>query len=77
MENSFKHIGANAQATNKQLKLLWVSVGNEDFLYQGTLEFIDYLKAKNIVHKTLITPGGHTWMNVKTFVAESVPLLFR
>lgn len=77
MEGTFKHIAGNPEATNKQLKLLWVSVGNEDFLYQSTVEFLDYLKSKNINHKSLITPGGHTWMNVKTYVAETAQLLFK
>jgi hypothetical protein len=77
MESTYKHIGGNPDATNKQLKMLWVSVGDEDFLYKSTVEFIDYLKSKNIQHKSLITPGGHTWMNVKTYVAETTQLLFR
>ena len=63
--------------TNKELKLLWVSVGKEDFLYKSTVEFIDFLKSKNINHKTLITPGGHTWMNVKNYVAQTAQLLFQ
>lgn len=77
MESNYKHVGGDPDQTNKQLKLLWVSVGNEDFLYKQTVEFIDYLKSKNINHKTLISPGGHTWMNVKTYLAETAPLLFQ
>lgn len=77
MENSFAHIAKNAAGTNRQLKLLWVGVGNEDFLYKGTLEFLDYLRTKNIEHKKVISSGGHTWMNVKAYVAQSVPLLFQ
>lgn len=77
MENSFRHIGEKPETTNKQLKLLWVSVGNEDFLYKGTLEFLEYLKAKKIEHKSVISSGGHTWMNVRAYVAESAPLLFK
>jgi enterochelin esterase-like enzyme len=77
MENSFKNVYQNPGKTNKELKLLWVSVGNEDFLYQPTLEFINFLKSKNINHKTLITPGGHTWMNVKNYVAQTAQLLFK
>jgi enterochelin esterase-like enzyme len=77
MVKSFKHIGDSPLDTNKAFKLLWVSVGNEDFLYKGAVEFIEYLKARNIRHKSVISSGGHTWMNVKAYVAESVPLLFR
>jgi enterochelin esterase family protein len=67
----------NPKLTNQKLKLLWVSVGNEDFLYKETTEFIDYLKAKNINHKTLISSGGHTWMNTKLYLANTAPLLFK
>jgi len=77
MESNFKHVGQNPDNTNKQLKLLWVSVGDQDFLYKQTAEFLDYLKSKNVNYKSLITPGGHTWMNVKRYLAETTPLLFQ
>ncbi len=77
MERSYKPIVGNPVSTNKQLKLLWVSVGSDDFLYKGTVEFMDYLKAKQVNYKSLITDGGHTWMNVKTYVAATTPLLFQ
>ena len=77
MEKSFKNVYENPERTNKDLKLLWISVGNEDFLYKSTAEFIDFLKAKKVNYKSLITPGGHTWMNVKTYVTETAQLLFQ
>ena len=77
MESSYQSVVSNPEATNKQLKLLWVSVGNEDFLYNNTADFLNYLDTKKINYKSLITGGGHTWMNVKTFVTESTQLLFK
>ena len=77
MDKSYAHIGGKPDQTNKQLKLLWVSVGSDDFLYKGTVEFMEYLKAKNVNYKSLISDGGHTWMNVKMYVAETAPLLFK
>ncbi len=77
MEDRYKPIGGEPEKTNQQLRLLWVSVGNEDFLYGQTVEFLDYLKSKNVQYRSLISPGGHTWMNVKTYVAESSQLLFK
>lgn len=77
MDKSFSYITGDAAKTNKQLKLLWTSVGNEDFLYKGTLEFMDYLTAKNINHKKIVNDGGHTWMNVKKYLHETLPLLFK
>lgn len=77
MNTSYKHVIENPQKTNERLKLLWVSVGNEDFLYNDTAKFMDYLKAKNINYKSWITDGGHTWMNVKKYLAATAPLLFK
>lgn len=77
MENSFQSIVADPRKTNKQLRLLWVSVGNEDFLYNDTAEFLNYLSSKKINYKSLITGGGHTWMNTKVFLAETAQLLFK
>ncbi|ARK10565.1 alpha/beta hydrolase-fold protein [Fibrella sp. ES10-3-2-2] len=77
MERDYKPLVTNPTDTNKKLKLLWVSVGKEDFLYKDTAAFMDYLKAKQLNYKSLITDGGHTWMNVKTYVAATTPLLFR
>ncbi len=77
MDGNFSQIVAKPEQTNKQLKLLWVSVGSDDFLYKGTVEFMDYLKAKKVNYKSLITDGGHTWMNVKAYVAATTPLLFQ
>ena len=77
MEQQFKHIYENQAQTNKHFKLLWVSVGEDDFLFQPTIEFMDFLKAKGVNYKSLITSGGHTWMNVKTYVIETMPLLFK
>lgn len=77
MDKKFSYITGDAAKTNKQLKLLWTSVGNEDFLYKGALEFMDYLTAKNINHKKYVNDGGHTWMNVKKYLHETLPLLFK
>jgi enterochelin esterase family protein len=38
---------------------------------------MDYLKAKNVHFKSLVSDGGHTWMNVKKYLAETAPLLFQ
>ena len=77
MESSYQAIVTNPGNTNRQLKLFWISVGTEDFLYNSTAEFLNYLTSKNINYKSLITGGGHTWMNVKTYLAETAQLLFK
>jgi enterochelin esterase family protein len=77
MESTYSSIVSNPDNTNKQLKLLWVGVGTEDFLYNDVATFLNYLTTKKINYKSLITGGGHTWMNVKTYLAETAQLLFK
>ena len=77
MAKEYKFVYENPDKTNKQLKLLWVSVGNEDFLYKSAVDFMDFLKEKKVNYKNLVTTGGHTWMNTKVFLTESAQLLFK
>ena len=77
METAYASVSSNPENTNKQLKLLWVGVGTEDFLYNDVATFLNYLNSKKINYKSLVTGGGHTWMNVKTYLAETAQLLFK
>jgi len=76
-EQHFSSFYSNPEETNKKMKLFWLSVGNEDFLYKQAAGFIDLLKTKKITTNTLITSGGHTWMNCKLFLSQAAPLLFK
>ena len=77
IEKTYPSFVDNPDNTNKQLKLFWVGIGNEDFLYNQTAEFLNYLKTKKVNYNSLVTGGGHTWMNTKVFLAESAQLLFK
>lgn len=77
MDKSFTNITSNATKTNKDFKLLFSGIGTEDFLYKGTTEWENYLKEKKINFKSYVTDGGHTWMNVKKYLNETLPLLFK
>jgi len=76
-EKYFSNIYLNPEITNKQLRLLWLGVGNEDFLYKQAVAFIDLLKEKKIEQKNLITAGGHTWMNARLYLNETLQLFFK
>lgn len=73
----FASIAADPQGTNQKLKLLWLGVGKTDFLYKQATEFDNYLKGKTIEHRSLVTEGGHTWMNARHYLAETLPLFFK
>ncbi len=77
MEKSYGYIGANPEKTNQELKLLWSGIGTEDFLYKGTTEWENYLKEKKVNFVNYTTDGGHTWMNVKKYQFQTLPLLFK
>ena len=73
----FANAAADSRATNKKLKLLWLGVGKADFLYQQAVTFDDYLKAKKIEHQSLVTEGGHTWMNARHYLSKTLQLYFK
>jgi len=73
----FSGVSADPAKTNKQLRLLWLGVGDEDFLYKQAKQFIDLLKGKKIEQKNMITTGGHTWMNARHYLTETLQLLFQ
>ena len=63
--------------SESKLKLLWFGVGKSDFLYQDVIKNLDYFDNKGIRYKSLITEGGHTWMNARTYLAETVQQFFK
>jgi enterochelin esterase-like enzyme len=68
---------ANPKLTNSRLKLFWLGCGKEDGLFGVFQEYMKVLDEKHINHQTFITSGGHTWMNCKKFLNETLPLLFK
>ncbi|MCR6657705.1 MAG: alpha/beta hydrolase-fold protein [Opitutus sp.] len=76
-EKHFPSFIADAATTNARTKLLWLGVGKSDFLYQQAAAFNGYLTEKNIKHIELITEGGHTWMNARHYLAETLQLFFK
>ncbi len=76
-DKNFPELVAQPDATNAKFKLLWLGVGKEDFLYQQATTFKEYLAAKKLAHKSLITEGGHTWMNARHYLAETLQLFFK
>ncbi len=73
----FIDLSAKPEVTNQRLKLLWMGVGKEDFLYQQAIAFDNLMKEKQIEHKVLVTGGGHTWMNARHYLTETLQLYFK
>lgn len=76
-KKNFTDWSPDAEAMNKQLKLFSISIATEDFLYESVLQNIAFFKEKNLKLETLIVPGGHTWMNCKLYLANTLQQLFK
>lgn len=76
-KKNFSEWSPDAAAMNKQLKLFTVSVGTEDFLYESVKQNIAMFEEKKLKLKPFIVPGGHTWMNCKLFLANTLEQLFK
>ena len=63
--------------SNAQLRLLWIACGKEDRLFEGNLKFLEWLKTKGVRYTWVETPGAHTWMLWRRYLAEFAPLLFQ
>jgi len=73
----FAALAADPEATNKRLKLLWCGVGKADFLYPQATAFMELLEQKKLRHQTLLTEGGHTWMNARHYLTDTLQLYFK
>lgn len=69
----------NAAETNDKINLFWLGVGTDDFLYGNAKDYLDFLESKGIEHVKIFTDDkfGHTWMNARYFLEQSLPLLFQ
>jgi enterochelin esterase-like enzyme len=62
---------------NKGLKLFWFGTGQDDFLIATTRATVDLFKKHGFSPVFRETPGGHTWINWRMYLAEVAPQLFQ
>jgi enterochelin esterase-like enzyme len=70
-------IYAKPEIIRSSLKLMWLSCGTSDFLYQTSLALDKALTERGIEHKTMFPGGGHTWMNCRDYITQVAQLLFK
>jgi enterochelin esterase family protein len=59
------------------LRLFWFGTGTDDFLMPTTKGTIDLFKRHGFAPVFVESPGGHTWINWRRYLAEFTPQLFR
>ncbi len=68
---------ANPTAASKQLRLLWLSCGDEDRLMDANKTFHTGLEQKNVPHLWHVDSGAHTWPVWKNDLYLLAQRLFR
>lgn len=76
-QKNFTNYSPDAALMNKQLKVFNISVGTEDFLYESVKKDMAMFKEKDLQVDTLIVPGGHTWMNCKLYLNNTLQQIFK
>jgi enterochelin esterase family protein len=76
-EEEFSQALSKPDLINSKLRLLWVSCGKQDFLYQANREFVDLLKSKGVNVLFRETEGSHVWSVWRNYLNETAPMLFR
>ena len=62
---------------NNGLKLYWVGIGKDDFLYKANCDFRKKLDQMGMKYTYVETEGGHIWKNWRVYLSQFAPLLFK
>jgi len=67
----------SAPATKQAIRLFWNAAGVDDIARDNHRALVALLNQHGIPNSYRETPGGHTWINWRDYLAELTPLLFR
>ncbi|MBP7049458.1 MAG: esterase [Phycisphaerae bacterium] len=65
-----------SESTNAQLRLLWIACGQQDGLIGQNKKLVEWLKAKGVKLTWVETPGGHSFLVWRRYLADLASLLF-
>jgi enterochelin esterase family protein len=66
-----------SKSDRSRLAMLWIGCGTEDFLINSNRKMRDWLKTTALEYDYVETPGAHTWMVWRRYLATFAPKLFR
>jgi enterochelin esterase family protein len=67
----------NAARLNRQLRLLWIGIGTDDFLFAPVKESHATLEKAGIRHVWVESSGAHVWTVWRKYLADFAPSLFQ
>jgi enterochelin esterase family protein len=73
----YNGILANPARVNEQLRLLWIGIGSDDFLFAPVRESHEALEKAGIKHVWFESSGAHVWTVWRKYLADFAPRLFQ
>jgi len=78
LEEAYPKFFGNSAAAAKQMRLIWVGVGDQDFALKGSKALDDALTKNGIKHTFVINEGfRHEWRLWRIHLRDIAPLLFQ
>jgi enterochelin esterase-like enzyme len=68
---------ANPTRLNQQLRLLWIGIGSDDFLFAPVKESHAALERAGIKHVWVESSGAHVWTVWRKYLTDFAPRLFQ
>jgi enterochelin esterase-like enzyme len=68
---------ADGARVNQRLRLLWLGIGTDDFLYGPVKQSHETLQRDGITHVWVESSGAHVWTVWREYLANFAPRLFR
>ncbi len=68
---------ANPARLNQQLRLLWIGIGSDDFLFGPVKQSHETLEKAGIKHVWVESAGAHVWTVWRKYLADFAPRLFQ
>ncbi|HTS16469.1 MAG TPA: alpha/beta hydrolase-fold protein [Verrucomicrobiae bacterium] len=65
------------RGAGRRFRLIWLACGTEDKLLASNRGFEQWLQTKGVTHQWLETPGAHSFVVWRRYLAEFVPHLFQ
>ena len=76
LDQSFPELAKSPSVANAKLKLLWIACGEKDRLLEFNKGFDQWLTRHEIRHEFKVTPGVHTWLVWRRYLAEVATKVF-
>lgn len=76
-QRDYDGVLANPEKVNRQLRLLWMGIGREDFLHAPVSASHEMLQQAGIRHVWMESSGAHVWTVWREYLADFTPRLFQ